>query len=142
MRILSIISPGKVRVSREGVESFNRAWPASPLRSSRAYWFEFDTESLDLIDTDCPESDDGPAASAMAEDCREFLRDGTRPEWAPESEPIGYADCGCCDHYHPETFGGDCRDDSNRFTADELDERHGPDGWSICNPEEAEENGR
>lgn len=82
MSALAIIGPGKVRVSREGVTSFNRAWPCSSLRDSRAYWFQFNTESLDLEDTDCPESDDGPAASAMADDCRDYLRDGTRPAWA------------------------------------------------------------
>lgn len=79
---IEIISPGKVRVSREGVASFNRAWPCSTLRDSRAYWFEFDSDG-DLVDTDCPEHDDGPAASAMADDCREFLLEGTRPDWAP-----------------------------------------------------------
>lgn len=81
---IAIIAPGKVRVSAAGVASFNRAWPCSSLRSSRAYWFEFDSTG-DLVDTDCPESDDGPAASAMADDCRAFLREGVRPEWIPES---------------------------------------------------------
>jgi hypothetical protein len=82
MDAIKIISPGKVRVSRDGVASFNRAWPCSTLRPSRAYWFEFDTRG-DLVDTDCPESDDGPAALAMSDDCRAFLLDGTAPEWSP-----------------------------------------------------------
>jgi len=77
----------KVIVSREEVASFNRGWPCSTLRDSRAYWFEFD-QDFDLVDTDCPEHDDGPAASAMADDCREFLREheagtGWRPSWSP-----------------------------------------------------------
>lgn len=82
MAALEIIAPGKVRVSSAGVESFNRGWPCSSLRASRAYWFEFDSTG-DLVDSDLPESDDGPAASAMADDCREFLLEGTAPAWAP-----------------------------------------------------------
>jgi hypothetical protein len=74
----------KVIVSREAVASFNRAWPCSTLRDTRAYWFEFDVRG-DLIDTDCPEHDDGPAAAAMAADCLEFITNETRPVWAPEA---------------------------------------------------------
>ena len=70
----------KVIVSRQAVALFNAQWPCSTLRTSRAYWFEFD-ESGDLVDTDYPESDDGPAALALAEDCRAFLDDGTAPDW-------------------------------------------------------------
>ena len=50
------------------------------LRPTRAYWFEFDAGG-DLVDTDCPEQDDGPAASAMADDCRAYLFDGMPPSW-------------------------------------------------------------
>jgi hypothetical protein len=82
MATLETISPGKVRVSAEGVASFNRGWPCSELRATRAYWFEFDS-SGDLVDSDLPESDDGSAAVAMADDCRAFLLEGTRPDWAP-----------------------------------------------------------
>lgn len=77
-----VIHGRKVIVSREGVASFNRAWPCSTLRNTRAYWFEFDSHG-DLVDTDCPAHDDGPAASAMADDCKAFLFDDIRPEWAP-----------------------------------------------------------
>lgn len=77
---LSLVGPRKVRVSRDGVAAFNRQWPCSSLRDSRAYWFEFD-ESGDLIDTDCPEHDDGPAASAMADDCKAWLFDDETPAW-------------------------------------------------------------
>jgi hypothetical protein len=72
----------KVIVSRAAVASFNRGWPCSKLQSSRAYWFEFDADG-NLIDTDCPEHSDGPEAAAMADDCKLFLFDGTRPEWSP-----------------------------------------------------------
>lgn len=79
--MLSLVAPRKVRVAPEGVAAFNRRWPGSTLRDSRAYWFEFD-ESGDLIDTDCPEHDDGPAAVAMAADCLAWLDDDESPEWA------------------------------------------------------------
>lgn len=80
--ILSIVSPRKVRVSPVGVALFNARWPGSSLRYSRAYWFQFD-ESGDLIDVDVPEHDDGPAATAMADDCLAWLDDGAQPEWIP-----------------------------------------------------------
>ena len=25
------------------------------------------------------------------------------------------SECGCCEQWHPKDFGGDCRDDANRF---------------------------
>lgn len=40
-----------------------------------------------------------------------------------------YYDCGICGCLHPVTWDGDCRDDANRYAADELDEKHGPLGW-------------
>jgi hypothetical protein len=73
----------KVIVSRNEVSLFNASWPCSKLRATRAYWFEFDSQG-DLIDTDCPAHDDGPAASAMADDCRAWLFDNKAPEWALE----------------------------------------------------------
>ncbi len=81
MHMLETIAPRKVRVSPEGVRAFNRGWPCSTLRDSRAYWFEFESNG-DLVDTDLPESDDGPAASAMADDCKAFLFDNASPAWA------------------------------------------------------------
>lgn len=71
----------KVIVSRDDIAAFNRQWPCSTLRDTRHYWFEFDANG-DLIDTDCPESDDGPAATALADDCRAFLFDGEMPDWS------------------------------------------------------------
>lgn len=45
-------------------------------------------------------------------------------------EPLPkFVECGCCGAYHPAEFYGDCRDDSNRLYADELDERYGGLGW-------------
>ena len=70
----------KVIVSQNEVRLFNASWPCSELRSCRAYWFEFDHNG-DLIDTDCPEQDDGPAATAMADDCKKYLFDDVAPDW-------------------------------------------------------------
>jgi hypothetical protein len=75
----------KVIVSRNEVALFNSRWPCSELRSTRAYWFEFDA-SGDLVVTDIPEHDDGSAALAMADDCRAFLFDDVAPEWAIKGE--------------------------------------------------------
>lgn len=72
---------GKVRVTMDGVAEFNRRWPCSELRSTRAYWFDFDANG-DLVDTDVPEHDDGSAATAMSDDCKAFLFEGKTPAWA------------------------------------------------------------
>lgn len=73
----------KVIVSREEVAAFNAQWPCSELRSTRAYWFEFDLAG-DLIDTDVPQQDDGSAATAMAADCYAVLWDSTFADWMNE----------------------------------------------------------
>ena len=31
-----------------------------------------------------------------------------------------FAECGCCGHYHRTDFLGDCREDSERYTEEEL----------------------
>jgi hypothetical protein len=74
----------KVIVSTDGVAAFNATWPCSTLRS-RSYWFEFD-DSGDLVDSDVPEHDDGPAAVAMADDCKAWLFDDINPGWAPDND--------------------------------------------------------
>lgn len=71
----------KVIVSRDGIAAFNRTWPCSELRTSRAYWFEFDARG-DLVDTDVPEQDDGSAAVALSDDCKAYLFDDEQPSWA------------------------------------------------------------
>lgn len=75
----------KVFVSRDDIAAFNRQWPCSELRATRAYWFEFDARG-DLVDTDCPEQDDGAAASAVAADCKTFLETGALPDYATDSQ--------------------------------------------------------
>lgn len=79
----AIMGSRKVIVSREEVAEFNRRWPCSELRSTRAYWFEFDA-SGDLVDTDVPEHDDGRAAAAMSEDCKALAFDEVSPAWEIE----------------------------------------------------------
>lgn len=79
--VIETLSPFKVRVSREGVRSFNRGWPCSTLRD-RSYWFEFDSNGH-LVDTDMPHTDDGPAASALSEDAKAFCFESVIPDWAP-----------------------------------------------------------
>jgi len=42
-----------------------------------------------------------------------------------------YYECGICENWHPADWNGDCRDDAHRFDPDELDARHGPNGWQA-----------
>jgi hypothetical protein len=72
---------GKAIVSRKEVAAFNTKWPCSTLRDTRSYWFEFDHEG-NLVDTDCPEQDAGPAVSAMVADCWEYIANDTPPTWS------------------------------------------------------------
>ena len=50
---------------------------------------------------------------------------------APDSRPRFYL-CGGCDHWHREGYRGDCRENSQRFTTEQLDLRYpdlNGDGW-------------
>ena len=40
-----------------------------------------------------------------------------------------YYRCGICECLHPAGWNGDCREDANRFAPDQLDAKHGPNGW-------------
>lgn len=73
----------KVIVSRWEVSRFNSRWPCSELDDNRSYWFDFDSNG-DLVDVDVPEHSDGSAASAMADDCRDFIMNGERAVWMTE----------------------------------------------------------
>lgn len=42
-----------------------------------------------------------------------------------EEVSIKYEECGCCGHYHRPEFRGDCRDDSNRFSLDQIEAMEG-----------------
>lgn len=41
------------------------------------------------------------------------------------TENAQFVRCGTCDHIHLVSFEGDCRDNSNRFTDDELETVYG-----------------
>lgn len=49
---------------------------------------------------------------------------------------MAYEECGCCGHLHRPGYTGDCRNDEARFTFDQLDAVHGPDGWTEVTLEE------
>lgn len=40
-----------------------------------------------------------------------------------------YYQCDICECFHPYLWNGDCRENANRFIAEELDIKHGPDDW-------------
>lgn len=47
-----------------------------------------------------------------------------------------FVECGSCGQLHPTNFGGDCRDNDNRFTADELDGKYGAGKWEEVTPDD------
>lgn len=63
-----------VYYTSDEVAAFNRTWPCSTLRSNRAYWFQF-ARNGDLVDTDVPEQDDGPASVALSHEAQKWLAD-------------------------------------------------------------------
>lgn len=48
-----------------------------------------------------------------------------------KSKPKYYA-CEICGHNHPWDWNGDCRDDANRFTDEQLDAKYGPSGYELA----------
>jgi hypothetical protein len=46
-----------------------------------------------------------------------------------EGGPVYYA-CGICGHNHPWDWDADCRDDTNRFTDEQLETKH-PKGFEL-----------
>ena len=48
-----------------------------------------------------------------------------------------FFECGGCDHLHPYGWTGDCRNDTNRFTYDKLDELFG-NAWSLVDEQSGE----
>ena len=53
--------------------------------------------------------------------------------------PMFYG-CPVCEYCHPIGWNGDCRDDANRFTADQLDDKYGRHGWDLLGSLYAKEN--
>lgn len=45
-------------------------------------------------------------------------------------KPVYYA-CGICGHNHPWRWVGDCREDGNRFTDEQLEQKHGRGGFEL-----------
>jgi len=46
-----------------------------------------------------------------------------------------FFDCGGCGHWHPFGWGGDCRNDSMRYTTDRVEDVFGDygEGWiEVC----------
>lgn len=41
-----------------------------------------------------------------------------------------YYDCDYCGLFHPEGYDGPC-DEEHTFTDEQLDEKHGKDGWML-----------
>lgn len=46
-----------------------------------------------------------------------------------------YFQCGCCEQMHSVNFFGDCRNNEERFNPEDLDVRHGRDGWEETDQE-------
>lgn len=72
--------------------------------------------------------------------CRGLSSEGietliARLDLAPAALRAAYVACGSCGHYHRAGFRGDCRDDSERFTADDLKALHGPDALDYVEGE-------
>ena len=42
-----------------------------------------------------------------------------------------YYECEICDDLHPWEWSGDCRDDANRFTHEDLESIYGDDYWHL-----------
>ncbi len=36
---------------------------------------------------------------------------------------LRFYECGCCGHFHLDTWYGDCREDDNRYTHEEMEEK-------------------
>jgi hypothetical protein len=45
-----------------------------------------------------------------------------------------FVECGSCGHYHRPEFAGDCRDNDNRFTTDQVEAEVGIDwgDWVLA----------
>lgn len=78
--------------------------------------------------------------AAQAPDAIEFIKQAIAlaggSAGAQQAAPPLYVECGSCGHFHRAEFGGDCRNDAERFTADELDAKHGENGWIYESEEE------
>ena len=47
----------------------------------------------------------------------------------PSKAPV-FQECGICGFFHRETYWGDCRNDAERYTLEQIEEKF-PDGFDI-----------
>lgn len=59
--------------------------------------------------------------------------------WADNDAPKPtYYECGICGAWHNARWEGDCRQDDARFMLEDLDAKHGPDGWEAIDMEDVD----
>lgn len=83
-------------------------------------------------------------AAAIERDIAHLLGTTPRREGpSPTGTGAAFYLCGGCDHWHPQYWTGDCRDDAQRFTPEQLDAKYpdtNGDGWpEWIEVDEAEE---
>lgn len=44
---------------------------------------------------------------------------------------LTFEECGCCGGLHSRMYAGECRDNDQRFTCDQLDDLYGEGGWEL-----------
>ena len=49
---------------------------------------------------------------------------------------IKFYECGCCGCYHKEGFYGDCRNDNERYSADDIEFFSATDDFEVVSLEE------
>lgn len=50
---------------------------------------------------------------------------------SPCKQPVSVVECGSCNHMHLASFSGDCRDNANRLSPEQLDSHYGGNGWIV-----------
>ena len=93
---------------------------------------EFVAQTGDYISTEITSKQAADALYEMGSEPGFFRLDANGKHEDDSEEPTFY-ECGTCNCYHPATFSGDCRNDSMRFAAGELDEKYGSLGWREVN---------
>lgn len=79
------------------------------------------------------QSDEFPLYTRDPEEAKRYAIDAAREvlftqEFAKTDRPTYYT-CGICEFYHSAHWNGDCRENGARFYAEDLDAKHGRDGW-------------
>jgi len=84
-------------------------------------WTEYDPQQSELADL-CRDAVEGEAYCSKSNSVLLPEPEGD-PDWDGteffnvdnDNPPDGWEECGGCDCWHPADFGGDCRDDANRW---------------------------